>query len=631
MAQSNEQQMQLAFEILSETVSKNLRHKYYKHVVEYAETQKILITGVNVAKLLRKFSRREDDTQFNQRVELTCAITPAVASSLMTPFYKVGRANNIINKIDFESTENFDTKIEDIDEARLYYAGDKSLSRYLETRLVELNFSDPNSFIVTEFDMPEIGAQGELLSKVQPRPFEVSSEMAINYLYKNNILQWLIVKDDCTYKDDKLQNKKGETYTIYFPDIAIKFTQIELTSTLIGVGKLITIDTEGGQVQYYRADKERFFEVENFEYNAGYVPATIVGYKHDLATDGNTKVSPMHDALCYFMKSIKTVSEFDLTMALHAFPQKFQYVNRCMGENNMGCNNGLTNAGVSCHKCGGSGFAIHKSAADSVVMRMPKDKDELINLEQLVHYESPPIDLLKFQDEYIFQLKNEARQAVFNSEIFTKSDIEKTATELTLSMEAVYDTLFPFAENFSKVYKDILYIIAKFRDISDIIIEHRFPKDFKFKTSVELLNELAIANASGAAGYIRTELSLDIAAAQYIDKPEELRRIEVKQKYYPFPDKTSNEIAFIITSDLTTMYNKVLYANFDNIFLKLEQDAENAGVYFYDYTPEIQKAKLDEYVNVLIEEIDSQKVKASPFSAFDTQSEDTAIDNKTTI
>ncbi len=616
MALTPEEQTAEAFDIIADTITNNIYHKHYKHVVEYAHNQNILITGKNMGELLRRFARREDDTQFNQRIELTNAITPAIASSLMTPFYKVGRSNNIIKSITFESKDNSGTKKEDIETAELYYNGDKSLHRYLETRLVELNFSDPNSFIVTEFDQPEVGAMGELLTKVEPRPFEVSSKEAVNYFYKNNILQWLIIKDKCNYYDDKDKQIEGSIYTIYYPDIAIKFTQINLTSEGIAEGQLIEyIIPDGESVQYYRADKIRFFQVENFTYNAGYVPAVRVGYKLDLSTKGETMVSPMHDALCYFMKSIKTVSEFDLTMALHAFPQKFQYVQRCLGSNNLGCNKGVTLEGVTCSKCNGHGYAIHTSASDAVILPFPKDKADVIDLTQLIHYPTLPIDLLKFQDEFIFQLKNEARQAVFNSEIFTKSDITKTATELMLSMEAVYDTLFPFAENFSKVYKDILYVIARFVDITDIIIEHRFPKDFKFKTTGELLNELKIANESGAPGYVRTELSMDIAAQQYVDKPLELKRIEAKQRYYPFPDKTQTEIAFIISSDLTTKYNKILYANFDNIFLELEKDAQSLGLNFYAYPPEKQKELLDVKVNEMIAEISDEQNIATDFNA----------------
>ncbi len=615
MALTPEEQTAEAFEILADTVTNNIYHKHYKHVVEYAKMLRILITGKDMKDLLKRFSRREDDVQFNQRVELTHAITPAVSALLMIPFYKAGRSNNIIKSIHFESKEDSESKIKDVEEAALYYNGDKSLHRYLETRLVELNFSDPNSFIVTEFDMPEIGAMGELLEKVEPRPFEVSSEKAVNYFYKNNILQWLVIKDECHYHDVNDKVNKGETFTIYYPDIAIKFTQIELASESITIGQLITYSTpEGGVVQYYRADKKRIFQVENFTYNAGYIPAVRVGYKLDLSTDGETMASPMHDALCYFMKSIKTVSEFDLTMALHAFPQKFQYVQRCLGLNNLGCNKGVTLEGSTCSKCGGHGYAIHTSASDAVILPFPKEKEDVINLQQLIHYVDLPIDLLKFQDEFIFELKIEARDAVFPRQNMQSATGTKTATEMDYAYDAEYNALFPFAENFSKVYKDILYTIARFVDVKDIVIEHRFPKDFKFKTTTELLNELKVANESGAPGYVRTELGMDIAAQQYVDKPLELKRIEAKQKFYPFPDKTQTEIAFIISSDLTTKYNKILYANFDNIFLELEKDAQAVGLSFYTYPPEKQKLLLDDKVKAMIAEISGEEVVSGTFN-----------------
>lgn len=615
MALSIEEQYSEAFDTLANTVNNKIYHKWYKHVVDYAHTLNILITGKNMRELLRKFSRREDEVQFEQRVELTNAITPAVAALLMIPFYKAGRSNNIINKIDFKNSASYEANLANIKEALKGYNGNKSLHRYLETRLVELNFQDPNGFIVTEFDMPERGPQGELLTKVEPRPFEVSSKQAINYFYKNNILQWLVIKGDCEYYDNKDVVKLGETYTIYYPDVAIKFVQVELQNQFASIGQLIQYEVDGVELQYYRVDKTRFFQVEKFNYNAGKVPAVIVGYKPDLCTNGETKASPMHDALCYFMKSIKTVSEFDLTMALHAFPQKFQYVQRCLGVSNYGCNNGLTNEGTTCTKCSGSGFAIHASAQDGVVMRIPKDKNDIIDLQQLVHYESPPIDLLKFQDEFIFQLKVEARDSVFPRQNMQTSNATKTATEMDYAYESEYNALFPFAENFSNVYKDILEVIARFRDITDIIIEHRFPKDFKFKPIGELLAELKIANESGAPGYVRTELSMDIAAQQYVDKPEELKRVEVKQRFYPFPDKSSTEIAFIISSDLTTKYNKILYANFDNIFLKLEKEAELKGQYFYDYIANMQQELLNLEVNTMIEDIDGQQQLSVDFNA----------------
>lgn len=615
--QTPEEQIQDGYSVLIDTVTNNLFHSNYKRVVALASKYHKLITGEDSESLLRKFTRREDDELFKQRVELTSLITPSVSEAIMNPFYKVGRTNNINSKIDFKGSENFERKLEDLKKVIQEYNGNKSLTDYLDVRLVDLNFSDPNAFIVTEFDEVEKGAQGELLEKVKPRPFEVSSEEAVNYFYKNNVLQWLVVRLPITYIDNKEVVQSGYSYTIYLPDVAIKFTQIDLTGDSIAKGKLIET---GSEYKYYRADETRLFQVEEFTYNAGQVPAVRVGYKLDKATKGQTMVSPMHAAMPYFMKSIKTVSEFDLTMALHAFPQKFQYVNKCMGAKGLDCNSGKTTEGNTCSMCNGTGISIHASAQDAVVMRIPKDKDEMINLEQMVHYEYPPIDLLKFQKEFIDDLEIKAKKAVFTSENVTRTSATKTATEMDYAYEDIYDTLYPYAVNYSSVYKNIVTVSSAFVDVKDVIIEYKFPKDFKFKTTEELLNELKLANDSSAPGYIKQELSIDIAAQQYLDKPEELKRIIAKQKYYPFPDKNFTEIAFIISNDLTSKYNKVLYSNFDNIFLKLEQEAEEKNQYFYDYAPKLQKELIDIAVNDLINLIGSESSVSIGFK--DTSVED---------
>lgn len=609
-----EEQLEQAYPIIIETIIGNLTHSNYARVTELAKLYTQLITGEDIRSLLKKFARREDDIQFNQRVELTNLITPAVSAMIMNPFYRVGRTNNINNKIYFKDNEPTEEKLKRVHGVIEGYNGTNSLNEYLDTRLVDLNFSDPNAFIVTEFDNVPRGALGEMLELPSPRPYEVSSKEAINYHYKNNILKWLIVRNDIIYYDNKDMGHSGYSYTIYFPDVAIKFTQLSLENTRIRKGELVEIDTEDGAKKYFRTDDKTFFEVEEFEYNAGQVPAVRVGYKLDKVTNGKTMVSPMHDAMCYFMKSIKTVSEFDLTMALHAFPQKFQYVNKCNGVKDLGCNKGQTTEGGTCQSCKGTGISIHTSAQDAVVMRIPNDKDEMLNLESMVHYEYPPIDLLKFQDDFIYELKNEAKQAVFNSEIFTKATASKTATEMDYSYEAVYDTLFPYANHYSDVYKQIVTVSSAFVDVNDVVVVYKFPKDFKFKTVDELLNELKLANDSNAPGYVRQELSTDIAVQQYLDKPEELKRIIAKQQFYPFPDKNFSEISFIIANDLTTKYNKVLYANFDYIFLQLERNAEAKKQYFYDYAPELQKKLLDDEVNAMIVNISGEQPIAEGFN-----------------
>ncbi len=602
------------YSAIQETVVGKLTHPNYKRTVDLAKKYKQLITGEDFDSLLRQFVRREDETMFSQRKQITQPITPAVIAAIMNPFYKVGRTNNITKKIDFKGDSgDKSAKLTKISDAIEGFWGEKSLDKYLETRFTELSFSDPNAFIVTEFDQKP-DENGVMSDVPKPRAFEVSSGDAINFSFDNNKLEWLIVKlpVDVVEKDKKYC---GSIYTIYGQEYSIKFTQISIEGYgEMAINEFIDYQTTDGTIRLFRANEKELYLVEEFNHKSKVVPAIRVGYKSDLYTDGATCVNPFHDAMPYLMKSIKTVSEFDLSMALHAFPQKFAYGPACYGESSeIGCNNGSSPDGKICVKCKGTGVALHTSAQDAIILRMPKADADMIDLSKLVYYASPPIDLAKFQNDYILQLIEQVKSAVFNSEIFSKTEVTATATEKQISMESVYDTLFPFAEKESDVYKQVAKTSAYYLDIEDIVVIHQFPKDFKFKTVSDLLNELDLANKSNAPGYVRKELSNDIAEAQFIDKPEELRRIRIKSKFYPFSDKTDAEIMYIISNGKTKEANIVLWANFDNIFTEIDEDEEIRDSFYlmpYSKQKEIVSAKVME----LMTEIDTEAAPASlPF------------------
>lgn len=610
--------------ILADTVKNGQTHRDYKRVTELAKKYHQLITGDGIEGLMRQFSRREDATLFQQRKDITQHICPSVASSIMSPFYKVGRVNPIKRSIEFENTESFDDKKKDLEAAIDKFYGDKSLDKYLETRFVELSFSDPNAFIVTEFDEPERDAQGNPTEKVRPYPWEVSSEQAVNFKYKNNVLQWLVVKHEWGMKQTyiegegndrttKIVDEAAANYTIYLKDNAIKFTQVPFHELAVPEdGRVYTyqFDIDGIVVerQYIRFDQRRVYQVEYFTYKTGRVPAIRVGYKHDLITKGRTYVSPMESGVPYFMKMIKTVSEFDLTMCLHVFPQKMQYVPRCVGESKeISCDGGKAPDGTTCKVCHGSGqMPAHTSAQDAFFIRMPKDPKDMIDLEKLMVYKNPDIELVKFQREYISDLAMSAQKAVFNSDIFNRPAGDSTATKELILLDNVYDTLFPFSQKYSEVWIYQAATVAALRDHDDAVVDHRFPKDFKFKSVGELLLDLKLANDSSAPAYVKQEINRDIAYQQFMDKPEELQRIYVKEKFFPFAGKSTTEIIYIISNGKTTQYNEVLWSNFEQVFLELEMEAEEKKLYFYDYPFKEQKRQIDTKVQALITQINSE-------------------------
>jgi hypothetical protein len=285
-------------------------------------------------------------------------------------------------------------------------------------------------------------------------------------------------------------------------------------------------------------------------------------------------------------------------MALHAFPQKFQYVDYCeLGPTGI-CSTSkcLVN---ECKKCNGSGIPpIHTTAQDAVIMKMPKDKEDMFDLQQLIHYEHPPVEILEFQDMVIDKYGVKFHKAIFNSETFTKDEVAKTATGENIDMQNVYDTLKPFAERVSDLWEHEAHVVSYYLDFKNPVADHAYPDDFKLKGIDQLIEELNKASTGGASGYITTGIESDIMRQMYIDSPLEFEKYQVKQKHYPFLGKSKDEVQQIILGGNVRKRDIILYNYFEAIFLRAEEEKED----FYKLTTKLQR----EIIDKIIEEIDSE-------------------------
>jgi len=582
--------LEKGIEILKDTIKNQKRHCDYKRVTEIASEYTKYTTGEDIKSLLKQFNPRESDEQFKQRVELSQAVTSDMVNRLITPMYKIGRTRAEV-LISWKTETDSEKKKTDLNDAASKFYGDESVESYLTNRMVELDATDPNSFIVVEIEGEYDPAKPE--EKLNPYPFEVNSTEAINYQYVNNELQFLIVLNG--------------RYTIYLENDAVTADQISVDDAknyqLMPNQELYLIKDEEAQI------KEAYV-LTKLSHKAGRIPARRVGTKKDLTTRGRTCVPIIHPAHPYFKKSIKTVSEFDLTNCLHTFQQKIQYDEVCHGniQNGKTCSNGRSADGGACTECKGTGWKTHTSSADIIRVKLPKDPKDIVSLENYMTYKGPKMDLLEFQKKLgLYEFTELAIKSVYTSELYTSKNTSATATEVNIDLDSVYDTLKPFADSWSAMWKHIMNIIASHRLLSsDIIINHQFPKDFKMKSITMLLDDLSKANTSGAPSYIKNEINKDIAQKLYIDKPSELLKIEVKNKFFPFNGKTESEIGNIITNDLSTEYNKVLYANFDNIFDELDSENSVGDVNFYKMEKTKQQELVKAKVNAIIEELNSQ-------------------------
>ena len=235
---------------------------------------------------------------------------------------------------------------------------------------------------------------------------------------------------------------------------------------------------------------------------------------------------------------------------------------------------------------------------DVVTLDLPRDPVEMIDLEKLLVYKSPPIELLEFQEQYVQNLRASVFLMMFNKELMTRNELSSTATEVRITEDNVNDTLRPFAQSLSTTWEFVVEDIATFVDMGDgIILQHQYPEDFKFKSQTELMLELKQAKDAGASTSTIAKIEDDINELLYADRPEELKVIRIKNDYNPFRGYSEENVRLLISQGLTTKYNAVLWANLESIFNELEIEEKQ---WIYDmakeYISERVKAKTEEYI-----------------------------------
>ena len=596
------------FETLRLLTKSNQRHGDYQRTVDIAKEYKAHVSGVGLDDYLRQFNLREDEAMFEQRKRLTNSISKPVAGSIKKPFYKVSRNKNVRSEIEISDKAKLDVVQTMV---KNFYGSDelniKGLDFWLKNRFLELVFVDANAWIVIEW------TPKPLTEVLEPIPFEVTSENAVNFVMKNNVLQSLVVR---TWEEKISLLPNGDTksepiesFTLYEVGSSLKVVEVnkDYFDKFIELQDNQELFVEGVK------GKEQYFLATYNESNLDYIPAFRVGYLRDEATDGRTFVSPMDSAIPYFRKALKSVSELDLSITLHTFPQKIQFVSACKyRKQNDRCQDGILSISkTTCPSCSGSGLEVHKSGQDAIFHKMPEDKTDMFDLDKTLVYKTPPIELIKFQNEYVRNLKQDAHLAIFNSTMFISSDVKiaKTATEIDFNMEGVNDTLFPYTEKFSEIWKTIVQICVDLSGyVGDFTLKHIFPADLKLKTTSMLIMELKNANDSNAPSFLIDQITGEIAGQIYNGDELSLKKFETRHKFFPFNGKSKEEIGLLLASPYVSTFTKILYGNFEAIFTDIEKDTPT--FYFKNYSQQwdiLQKA-----IQPFIEEIDKQ-TSTEPF------------------
>ena len=559
-------------------------HPHYGRTVSLAKRYRAVSTGDGIEAYMKTYSRREDKGLFKARCEITSQITPSIISNLFAGTEKAFRSH-YRRELGYGEGEGADVKTAEFEAMLAKYAGGMGVDGFLKERMLELNATDPNAWIVQEWkDFDNYKQYADVY------PFEASAEMAVDFFFERGDLQYLTVLTMLPNPAD--ESKPLKKYTCY---------QKQFSSTLRQTGETNGVGTENTALLTDKAEVNIEGEVwayDEFYHGLGQVKAFRAGYKRDKVTNGQTFVWPIEAAEPYLMKSLKVVSELDLTAANVAMPISIRYGDVC---NAPGCDGGYVGHSY-CTACEGTGRKKSPTSVleEIVVTPMPSSADGMLDLSKMLVYVSPDVAILQWQQGYVKELAADCRKAYFNSEVFDGKEIQETATGKSLDKENANDVVYKFFRFYADVWQFTVYavadITAKRGGLTAQIVVSR---DLKLKTLAELMEDLTAANESGAGPAARQAIEWDMMRVIYADNPQEFAEWQVKERFNPFSGFTQEEKMVWAQSPLIPMEQRVLYANLGYIFDQLTTEKPDFYKMAYSEQKVLVSAKVKELMGTV--------------------------------
>lgn len=596
------------FNKIVDNITNRKRHKNYERVVELAKLYKQLATGDGLEELIQQFNRREDDTQHKQRVALTTLVTKCIVNKITTPERKISSTRPLTKEYYYTLEKDTENSVSDkkkrLEAAVKDFYNGKGVDKYVNDVFFTANDLDPNSFILFLFNNYDNRIEQPVIYG-----YPIPSVNALDFEYINNELDWLIFRADVKYKENGIE-KNGDYFSIIAQDEQITFTQIDPASVsglLENVLKSASGDVLPSQAEdtedYYYRIKGNTYLVRFASPKCGFTPAIRMGVVRDPVTNGETYLNNWDVAVPYLKKSVKTCSELDLTESLHAFPQAFEYQPRCNGSIESGsvipCSGGIRPDGKMCSSCNGTGYQQHKSSQDKITLGLPRNPADIFDLEKLKAYISPPIDIFDKLVERLKAHEEGAISSVYNSNRFVKQSFSNTATDALIDYQSVYDAIQPMMELYSDFWTFIIKTIASYNDVSNnLVVSLRFGHRLGIESEIDMINKIQAAKNAQVSSYVIEQMNNDLLYVVYADYPDVLKKVEVKQRFFPFEGKSPNEIAMLISSGNVMRSDVILYSNFKRIFDTIENEVRG----FYDMSFKMQA----DIVSAKVTEIEKQ-------------------------
>lgn len=601
----------VGYELIRRILTEKYRHPSLKRADEMRSLLVTVLTNRDYQNLLVRYERRQSEDQFKQQIKITNATLSSIGKRLVRRFVKAARVTGIDKRIEIEKNEAATTRLQT--KCNTFYEN-RPIENYL-LRFVDLyGLIDANAFVALHFKPFETGSEPVVYPVLWP------CTQVHDFRYsETGILDYLIVSMPKTIRtkgtDGRTVDKKVTDYLQYERGRQTLYTEI-VEGRQLPEGEVIQFDVLVKPDRLLSDGNKLRYIATTFETNTNEVPVMRLGYETD-PEDLGLCVSPLFAAEPHFKDYVRLKSNLDVTMLLHVYQRLFQYVEKCPGENpaqGITCQSGKRFAtDIECTKCKGKGYTVHDNGMDVVYLPLPDNPAEIIPLDKLAFYLTPEISVVDKLENQLNSLEyHKIPITIFGTELLQRVDgsqgVSKTATETNLNADQVSDTLRPFVEQRSLIYKFLVRQIALFNDIADsLTVNYEYPADLAVETTGELLDQLKKANDSGANSHVTELLSDRVARTMLRDKPRDLLRYEVQRRFLPLNGKNADERTYLLASELVPKRTKVLFANFDSIIDELVEEGQENRQDFMALPYGEQNALIDAKLETLMQTLESER------------------------
>lgn len=554
------------------------REEYHEHHERVHEVHKYALatsTGKGIDKLINSLRYRESEEHKKQRARITEALTPVATEMVKKYFRKVRKADGVVKKHEIPNEQRKEAIERNMSE---FYAR-QSAEEYLFDTLEQYTFQDPNAFLV--FEREDTRDDEGAVTGINVYPLVIPSYEVRHYQYNRGVLSWLLV--------ERIHEGKERTHSeffLYYPGGVLHVMEYHDLPPVDLIEQGYTPTSIAEPVQ-------RVFVFRQFENGTREVPAIRMSAYLDGYTSNDTGVTPMEPARPMMNKLINLGSLHDLTVFLHSIPRRRELVEECEYEHHEYgvCQGGwLTESSTMCPACDGTGHKSITSEQDIIKVRLPQGftADQIPDLARFAHTESADTAMLDWQQNSLDWLMKFIVYAVMTRDQVTMSEVSKTATELVLQNQDVYDTLKPYTALYSQAYMLLVRVAAQYHETEIEELEHHFPDDFQFETLETLVQKYREAKDAGLGYHVLMRLQAQIIRKQTRNM-EEASRVMAWEKHKPFKSLPDEIVAGVILDRAPSDPDRLLYENFDKVVTIVEQETDGM---FYRMPYDMQREQI---------------------------------------